>query len=315
MLKYPVAYAAISNNVEIRKNSSSGGVFSLLAQNIIRNDGIVFGAKFDGNWEVIHDYTETIDGIKDFRGSKYVQSDMGDTYKKVEQFLKKKKKVLFSGTPCQVYGLKKFLSRDYETLFTVDLICHGVPSRKAWRHYIEKKSKGRGIKNINFRDKTEGWLDFSLAMEFDDGTYYRQNQHVDLYMKGFLQDIYLRPACYNCQFKGAKRNTDITLADLWGCEQISPEMFDNKGTSLVLIQSEKGRKIFNEIAKELTIKKLENEEYINYNLNAIYSVRITKNRLKYLKNPTWKRLEKLTKPSKQNVFWRVGRKVKHIIIK
>ena len=129
-------YAAINKNEEIRRQSSSGGIFTLLSEEILKEGGVVFGARFDENWEVKHDYTENVKGLVNFRGSKYVQSRIEDNYKKVETFLKQGRKVLFSGTPCQIAGLKRFLSKEYDNLLTVDFICHGVPSPKVWRLYL-----------------------------------------------------------------------------------------------------------------------------------------------------------------------------------
>ena len=131
-------YAAKNLNEEIRRQSSSGGIFTLLAEQVIQEGGVVFGARFDENWEVKHDYTETIEGLAVFRGSKYVQSRIEDNYKKAEEFLKQGRKVLFSGTPCQIAGLKRFLRKEYEELLTVDFVCHGVPSPGVWRKYLKE---------------------------------------------------------------------------------------------------------------------------------------------------------------------------------
>ena len=174
-------YAAINLNEEVRLKSSSGGVFTMLAEATIKSGGVVFGACFNDDWVVVHDYTESIDGLEAFRGSKYVQSKIGDSYKKVQYFLKANRNVLFSGTSCQIAGLKLFLRKDYESLICVDIVCHGVPSPKVWRDYLEnvvKRQKGDAGKNtvlsslndtpvitgISFRDKSTGWKKYGFVI-------------------------------------------------------------------------------------------------------------------------------------------------------
>lgn len=175
-------YAAKNKNEEIRRQSSSGGVFTALAEEVIKDGGVVFGARFDEHWEVKHDYTETVEGLSIFRGSKYVQSRIEDCYQKVEQFLRAGRKVLFSGTPCQVAGLKLFLRKEYNYLLTVDFICHGVPSPGVWREYLKEetarecgrknsvlshpdiKDQDALIESILFRDKCLGWKKYSFAL-------------------------------------------------------------------------------------------------------------------------------------------------------
>lgn len=198
---FPKFYAC--NNIEekIRLSSSSGGAFYSLAKAVLSQNGIVFGARFDENWNVIHDCCESVSEIEQFMGSKYVQSKISDMYEKSKKYLLAGRYVLFSGTPCQIYGLKSYLGKDYENLITMDFVCHGVPSPMVWRRYIEERSNSREIKKINFRDKTDGWRRFSLCIQYSDGNEYRKNQHEDIFMKGFLQNIFLRPSCYECRFK------------------------------------------------------------------------------------------------------------------
>ncbi len=231
---------AINNKDEqIRRKSSSGGVFYILANQVVALGGVVFGAKFDEDFQVVHGYTETAEGIEAFMQSKYVQSDVGTAYKDAEKFLKEGREVLFSGTPCQISALRKYLQKDYENLITVDFICHGVPSRRIWREYIDEMSKKKEIVSVNFRDKTQGWRVFSLKIDYADGSTYRKNLEEDIFVSGFLKNLYLRPSCYECSFRGFDRVSDITLADFWGVQREYPELFDDKGTSLVLIRSDK----------------------------------------------------------------------------
>ena len=264
LVKTPiVVYAAKNKNEVIRRASSSGGIFSILAEQVITDGGVVFGAKFDENWEVVHDYTETIDGLAAFRGSKYLQSRIEDNYKKVKVFLQNGRKVLFSGTPCQIAGLKSFLQKDYDNLVCVDFVCHGVPSPKVWRKYnfeIAKKNERNLlsrfffsncrslVKGINFRDKCSGWKKFSLTFSFSETSGKIEKNSLiksvvfsqDAFMKAFLKNIILRPSCYGCRFREGKSESDITLGDFWGIDKLKPEFDDDLGVSLVMINSSKG---------------------------------------------------------------------------
>lgn len=264
LVKTPiVVYAAKNKNEVIRRASSSGGIFSILAEQVITDGGVVFGAKFDENWEVVHDYTETIDGLAAFRGSKYLQSRIEDNYKKVKVFLQNGRKVLFSGTPCQIAGLKSFLQKDYDNLVCVDFVCHGVPSPKVWRKYnfeIAKKNERNLlsrfffsncrslVKGINFRDKSSGWKKFSLTFSFSETSGKIEKNSLiksvvfsqDAFMKAFLKNIILRPSCYGCRFREGKSESDITLGDFWGIDKLKPEFDDDLGVSLVMINSSKG---------------------------------------------------------------------------
>ena len=173
-------YVAKNANENIRMESSSGGIFTLIAEHILSEGGVVFGAKFNERWEVIHDYTETVKGLAEFRGSKYVQSSIGNTFQQVKLFLKAGRKVLFTGTPCQIIGLKKYLRKEYENLLTIDFICHGVPSPKVWRTYLEEslsnkrdskyypffESEKNSINKIEFRSKLTGWKNYSFVLTF-----------------------------------------------------------------------------------------------------------------------------------------------------
>lgn len=273
-------YAAKNKNERIRVQSSSGGIFTLLAEKIIQESGVVFGAGFDDNWEVVHSCTKTLTGLSVFRGSKYVQSKIGNTYKQVEDVLLSGRVVLFSGTPCQIKGLKLFLHKEYDNLLTVDFICHGVPSPKVWRMYLQElvfsesfipSFKRPKISDINFRDKITGWKNFSFSVGYSylsvDGKrkfdLISQPFSNNTYMKAFLSDLILRPSCYKCFSKQGRSNSDITIADYWGIQNIMPEMDDDKGTSLVFLNSIKGENSFPFSLMEY--KKAEYEEAVQYN--------------------------------------------------
>ncbi|MGL5568832.1 MAG: Coenzyme F420 hydrogenase/dehydrogenase, beta subunit C-terminal domain [Cetobacterium sp.] len=184
--KNPKAYACYNKNEVIRRASSSGEIFSLLAEKVLKNNGIVFGAKFSKEFDVVHGYIATIDRISEFRGVKYVQSIIGDTYIQVKLFLEDNKQVLFSGTPCQISGLKRYLNKDYKNLITLDLICHGLPSPKAWIKYKKEVSKEYKIKNIRFREKENGWKSYSLVFNFHNGLEKRRLGKENTYIRGFI---------------------------------------------------------------------------------------------------------------------------------
>ncbi len=229
-------YAAKNKNEEIRRQSSSGGIFTLLAEKVIEEGGVVFGARFNENWDVVHAWTDTIEGIAAFRGSKYVQSTIGDTYRKAKDFLKQGRKVLFSGTPCQIAGLKKYLRREYDNLLTIDVVCHGVPSPKVWREYL------RGINNsqfpisyVNLRSKNRGWSQYSYLIKASDNVLYDDFAYKSPFSQGFSLNLTLRPSCYDCPARSGSSNADITLADCWGIQKLENIKNDDKGYSSVIL--------------------------------------------------------------------------------
>lgn len=245
-------YAVKNPNEKVRMKSSSGGIFTMLAERTINAGGIVFGAKFDNNWEIVHDYTQNIEGIVTFCGSKYVQSQIGSCFKEAENFLKAGRNVLFTGTLCQIAGLKKFLRKEYDKLITVGVVCHGVPSPEVWREYLkvvceENKKSISDIEKLSFRDKRTGWKDYSFTLWYKDGKEYSQKSSTNIYMRGFLSDIYLRPSCYACPAKSGKCGSDIILADFWGVGNYFHDFDDDKGCGLVLINSFKGDNIYSQL--------------------------------------------------------------------
>ena len=282
----PLAYAANNRDNEIRQDSSSGGLFNLLAERILNSGGVVFGARFDNNFDVVHGYAENAEGLCGLRGSKYVQSKTGNAYQQAKMFLEQGRQVYFSGTPCQIAGLKAYLSKDYDNLFCQDIVCHGTPSPMVWRKYINEHKNNRGcsIKQIKFRNKQSGWSSFSLSISFKDGTKYIRGLHKDCYMQAFLSNLTLRPSCYDCKFKSINRQSDITLADFWGINYIIPEMFDDKGTSLALIHSEKGKALFDSISDDLVYKETDVNKALQYNSAAICSAKMNPKRQFFFNN-------------------------------
>lgn len=267
----PQAYACYNKDEKIRLQSSSGGIFTLLAEHILNNDGVVVGASFDKEFMVKHIIVNNIEDLNKLRTSKYLQSNIGNIYREVKDLLNSNKLVLFTGTPCQINGLFSYLGKEYENLYTQDIICHGVPSPKVWKKYLEyRKSKdNKEPIKINFREKTEGWKLFSLIFKYSDEKKYEKNQTQDLFMQAFLRDACLRESCYACSFKEKNRKSDITLADFWGIQNVLPEMDDDKGTSLVIVNTEKGKKLYEEIKEKTVYKEVDFEKSIEFN-KAMY---------------------------------------------
>ena len=264
-------YTVKSTDEALRKESSSGGVFTLLAEQTIQQGGVVFGVGFNADWEVVHSYTETLDGLQKFRGSKYVQSLVGESFKQVSQFLKTGRQVLFSGTPCQIAGLNKFLNKAYSNLLTVDIVCHGVPSPKVFRLYLDEVITQTGfvkkdivlsanlkrelIQGIQFRNKAHGWRKYSFVLSLSKGVAAEKKSILvaetikkNVFLRGFRKNLYLRPSCSVCPSKSFKSGSDITLGDFWGVENYYPDFDDNKGTSIVLTHSAQGEACYAAIA-------------------------------------------------------------------
>ena len=237
-------YASTNKDTHTRLNSSSGGIFFLLAEQTIRDRGIVFGARFDENWQVVIDYAKTIEKVSAFQGSKYLQAQIGDSYIQAERFLKEGRKVLFTGTPCQIAGLKRFLRKEYKNLIAIDIICHGVPSPKIWDKYLHERFPNKAsITNINFRNKSQGWDKYHFNIESNSQENYSIMHKKDPYIRAFLSNLILRPSCHSCNCKSCS-GSDITLGDFWGIDKVQPQMNDNKGTSLILINTKKGEEYF-----------------------------------------------------------------------
>lgn len=290
--KLPVkeVLAVKNRNEAERMASSSGGVFIALAKKTIEKDGVVFGAVFDENWEVMHTYAETLDEVKPMMGSKYLQSRIGNSFRDAEKFLKEGREVLFTGSPCQVTGLHNYLRKDYPNLLSVDFLCHGVPSPGVWRKYLDEEfqlsarraAAGKNtvlsssiksmpvITGIEFRDKTlHGWKKYSFvvrgsASKADKNTVLLSGIHYNNpYMKGFLADVYLRPSCYQCRCKNGVSHSDLTIADYWGINRLMPDFDDDKGVGLVLLTTEKGKAVFDTLNMEVRASSLKDAKRYN----------------------------------------------------
>lgn len=225
--------------------SSSGGIFPAVASCVLDGGGAVFGAAFQDVRTVGHEEVDVIEGLDALKGSKYVQSDMYSCYEDVRECLEAGRRVLFSGTPCQVAGLGAFLSKDYEGLVCVDCACHGVPGPGLWGKYVDalERKYGAKVEAVNFRDSSKGWQKYHICLKLADGRLIRTPKDDDPYMSLFFQDVTLRPSCYNCRFRSMRSGSDITVADLWSVARIAPEMADGNGVSLVTANTAKGLEI------------------------------------------------------------------------
>ena len=277
--------AVKNKNDEDRMHSSSGGMFIALAREVLATGGVVFGAVFDDVNEVKITYAETLEEVFPMMGSKYLQAKVGTAFADAERFLKQGRNVLFSGTPCQISGLHKYLRKEYSSLLSVDFLCHGVPSPGVWRRYLKEtinhlQSARRAAagKNtvfsslnsmstnvdIEFRDKIlHGWKKFSFVVRKKSASKADQNSVLlsdihreNPFMRGFLSNIYLRPSCYKCKCKNGVSHSDLTIADFWGIDTLMPDFDDDKGVSLVLVNTEKGQQIFNKLSLEVRLSAL-----------------------------------------------------------
>lgn len=265
----PEAYACYTDD-ETRMRSSSGGVFSRIGQWILEQNGAVFGAAFDEKLQVRHICVERKEDLHRLRGSKYVQSVIGDAFLQAKTYLEQGRPVLFSGTPCQVDGLLHFLKKNYDNLYTQDVICHGAPSPLAWQEYGKEQEALFGAEADArtppvFRSKEEGWERYHLRIAFENGKTYSRYHNEDAYCKAFLHNLSLRPSCYRCGSKGLHRNSDLTLGDFWGVEQVMPGFSDGKGVSLVLVNSEKGKMLLEAVADGMTVKKTDLLQAVRFN--------------------------------------------------
>lgn len=272
-------YACYLKKEEIRMSSSSGAVFFALASYIFSVKGIVYGVAMSEDCYSAEFISATdIKGLERLRGSKYLQAKVGDTFKKVKANLASGKMILFTGTGCQINGLKSFLGKDYDNLICVDVICHGTPSPVLWRKYVQYQELiNRGnLKHINFRCKDNIWTDSGMkevVVNIPENKIKKVyiSKDNDFYMQVFLKNYCLRPSCYECVAKNVKMS-DLTIADFWGIDEVAPEMNDNKGTSLVLVRTEKGQRLFEEISREMVFKEVSYENGIKNNLSEYMSV-------------------------------------------
>ena len=264
------AYAVRCKDLNIRMNSSSGGVFSLLSLKMIDEGGLIFGASLNETLHVNHISVASPSDLNPIRGSKIIQSSIGLVYQEVKQYLNDGKKVLFTGTPCQIYGLFSFLGKSYDNLITQDIICHGVCSSALYDKYISynKKKHGSDIRSIKFRDKETGWRDYSVSICYENGERTVVPHGKDELMRAYLRNYALRPSCYKCSFKGKNRASDITLADFWGAEHFVSYLDDDKGISFVICHSENGDRFLKSVLSETDYEEVNYSDVIKFNMSG-----------------------------------------------
>lgn len=259
----PQVYAAYHNDDSIRVDSTSGGIFSALADQIFDEQGYVGGAVYNSDYSVSHIITADRSKLDELRSSKYLQSYTDHLFSSVKELLKEGEQVLVCGTPCQINGLYGYLGKDHENLTTCDFICRGVNSPLVFQKYmdmLERQNESKASR-IKFKDKTFGWHRFSMRVDFANGKRYCKDRYHDLFFIGYLQTgNFARPSCYTCRFKGNRRQADITLADFWGIERLDKSMDQDRGTSLVMIHSEKGKKLFDKIRNKISCKSFTIEQ-------------------------------------------------------
>lgn len=253
------AYVINNKDNEVRMESTSGGAFTPIAEYVIENNGVVFGAIFDDKWNVHHSYTESKDDLQKFRGSKYVQSDLKNTFMEAKTFLEQGRLVCFSGTPCQIQGLKSFLRKEYKNLITVDVVCRAVPSPLVLRKYLEyqkQRNNMSDIKKLVFRDKTKYGYGYSSMRIDGEDNFYREGVETDPYLRSFFNNYSDRPSCFECKFRDKDRISDFTIWDCFTIAEFDKEMSDNLGTTRMIIQTEYGEKIFNIIKEKYNYKEV-----------------------------------------------------------
>ena len=311
------AYACWNIKEEERRYSSSGGIYVLLAKEIIKNNGVIFAVCYDEKFEAVHMQIELEEDLFQSMGSKYMPSKLNDTFISVKRILLQGRQVMFVGTPCQCAGLKKYIGEKDDNLICIDMVCHGVPSRSVWRNYLQNLDKNKLLEYLNMRDKSSGWsrYQYSWKMKYKDDTEKVILQENIPFMKGFTMDFYLRPSCYECQFKGINRSADITLGDFWGAWEMQPEMDDNKGTSLILIHSRKGERLIEKISSNLKIQEVDIEAAVKYNPSIIKSpLKSPQRRIFFQKMKSEDNIEKIiTEITKQKLIDRIIIKSKYFI--
>lgn len=274
------AFIFQNKNEEVRKDSTSGGFYSSLGEYVINKGGIVYGASFNENFEVKHTRAEKLEELHNFRKSKYVQSNLQNVFKEIKDYLKNNKLIAFSGTPCQVAGLNKYLGKQYDNLILIDFMCHSVPSPlyfEKYKKYILKKLNANEIKSINFRDKSRYGYKYSMMKVVTDKGVYSQGIDTDPYLRAFFEDYSVRPSCYKCMFKTQRRISDITIWDCFNINEIEKKYDDDKGTTRLLVQSEKGERILKEL-NNIKIKEIEVDVATKNVKEMTNSVRYNNNR-------------------------------------
>ena len=266
-------YGCKNSDDSIRRSSSSGGFFYELARSVIEQDGVVFGARFSDDFKrVYHAGATTMDEVRPLMVSKYVQSEIGQSYDYVKKYLNEGRLVLFSGTPCQIAGLRSFLGDVPDHLLLAEVVCHGIPSAKVWDIYLTELEKQHNSKvnRVTFRDKTNGWHRSDFVAGFVDGTEFRQSNSDNPFMKAFLKNLSIRPSCSACRFKRFVSGADITMGDFWGSTELGPSYSDDTGISVVAFNTDKGWHCF-DLIRQGFVGVVQLNEKTAYTFNESYA--------------------------------------------
>lgn len=317
MNDYLKVYAAYANDKNIRLASSSGAMFSLLANKILSEGGVVYGVRMaDDCYKAEYARVDSIDGLSVLRGSKYLQAKLGDTYKNVKKDLQEGVSVLFTGTGCYVNGLKTFLGREYDNLMCMDIVCHGTPSPKLWKEYVEYREKQNNSKMIyaSFRNKDKhDWNGFEMKEIDENHNEMWISRHIDPYFTMFVKNICLRPSCFSCTAKYYKLS-DITVADFWGIDSVAPEMNDNLGVSLVITRTNKGQLIFDSVSDKLNRKEVSYEDGVRENKSEYQSYPMSKERSNFFEDMNTMSFEKLSHKYVDVPLWKqIAKKLKRFV--
>lgn len=266
---------------EITKNSTSGGIAYLISKMVIEENGIVFGSAYDENLMPYQKYVKDKKELQQLRGSKYVTSDTKKTFSQVKEFLEEGKKILYIGVPCQIGGLKKFLKKDYENLYTIDIICHGVPSQKIFKKYLENEEKKLREKIISYtarsKSKVAWGMGYCAEIKTKNKIKYKKADF-DPYYTAFLKGKVNRECCYECKYANLDRIGDITLGDLWGIEQFDYDFYDKNGVSLAIVNTIKGEKIFNKVKNLVEYRQYNEQQVTKFNGNLKHPTTRPQNR-------------------------------------
>lgn len=255
----PVVYAAQNADDETRAKSTSGGMFSVFANKVLEEKGVIYGVRYTDDFTVVHDRAETLEEYAKFRGSKYVQSDLSDCFTQIKNDLKNGRKVLFTGTPCQIAGLKTFLGdkANSDQIVLCEIICHGAPSPKLFKDHIKLLESERGSKVVDYknRSKVAGWHGHNEHVFFENGKNEYKTKLSQLHKDMFYAHLTIRPACYACKHTGFPRSADISIADYWGIENFMPDFDDNKGTSMLVLNTQKAVDLYNDVKENLVCRE------------------------------------------------------------
>lgn len=282
------AYIFQNLNDDIRRESTSGGAFTAIAEYVLENDGIVYGAIFDENYKVIHTGIDKKEELYKFRNSKYVQSEICDCYTEIKKHLKNGRQVCFSGTSCQIEGLKNYLREEYDNLILVDVVCRAVPSPLIWEKYLNlRKKEYKDIKKIMFRDKYYGYKYSNLSIYTKNNNKnkdYHKGVDSDPYLRAFFTNICDRPSCYDCKFKKLHRESDITIWDCFDVEKYNKDFDDDKGTNRILTHTEKGNKIIEKLKETNRVEEIDVEKATKGFLAIFQPVKKNEKRKQFFKD-------------------------------